>query len=89
MLKDLCTPAMIYFVLSVITIVLAIMKRMSLMSIATKSFFVLLWTWFLNYLCSKGYATISWFLVLLPFIMIAVSVVCSMEMFKMVSRGQM
>ena len=89
MLKDLCTPAMIYFVLSVITIVLAIMKRMALMSIATKSFFVLLWTWFLNYLCSKGYATISWFLVLLPFIMIAVSVVCSMEMFKMVSRGQM
>ena len=89
MLKDLCTPAMIYFVLSVITIILAIMKRMSLMSITTKSFFVLLWTWFLNYLCSKGYATISWFLVLLPFIMIAVSVVLSMEMFNMVSRGQM
>jgi len=39
-------------------------------AIMSKVFFALLWTWFLNFLCSKGYKSVSWFLVLLPFILI-------------------
>ncbi len=27
---------------------------------------IVLWTWLLSYLCSKGYSNHSWFLVLLP-----------------------
>jgi hypothetical protein len=77
---------MLYLVLSVIAILMAIMKRMSMMTIVVKTVFVLLWTWFLNFLCSKGYSGISWFLVLLPFIFLVMAVVCSVEMMSMVSR---
>lgn len=86
MFKHLCTPAMVYFVLSMITILLALLNRMSALSIIIKLFFVLLWTWFLNYLCKKGHAGISWFLVLLPFIMIVLTVVFSLETLKMATR---
>ena len=33
-----------------------------------KAVYIALWTWLLNLLCSKGFSTVSWFLVLLPFI---------------------
>ena len=33
-----------------------------------KLFYILIWTWLLNMLCNKGFASVSWFLVLLPFI---------------------
>lgn len=34
-----------------------------------KIVYVLLWTYVLQYLCSKGYSNVSWFLVLMPFIL--------------------
>ena len=42
------------------------------MAIATKLVFALIWTFLLGWLCSKGLKTLSWFLVLLPYILIAV-----------------
>jgi hypothetical protein len=30
---------------------------------------ILLWTWVLSYLCRKGYTSLSWFLVLLPWVL--------------------
>jgi hypothetical protein len=33
-----------------------------------KALYVLFWTWILNLLCKNGYTSVSWFLVLLPFI---------------------
>ena len=85
-LTKLCTPAMLYLVLSIIAILMAIMKRMSMMTIVIKTIFVLLWTWFLNFLCSKGYSGISWFLVLLPFIFLTMAVLFSIEMMSTMSR---
>ena len=85
-LSKLCTPAVIYLVLSVIAILMAIMKRMSMMTVVVKTMFVLLWTWFLNFLCSKGYSGISWFLVLLPFILIVLAVFCAIDMAAMMRR---
>jgi len=35
----------------------------------TKSIYILIWTWILNKLCSSGYSTVSWLLVLFPFIL--------------------
>jgi hypothetical protein len=67
-IKSLCTPALIYFVLSVIAF-LSMLGKASLMTLVVKAFFILLWTWFLNYLCKKGHSGISWFLVLFPFIL--------------------
>jgi hypothetical protein len=36
---------------------------------AGKAFYVILWTFVLNLICSYGYRNISWFLVLFPFIL--------------------
>lgn len=33
-----------------------------------KMLYVLFWTWILNLLCKNGYESISWFLVLLPYV---------------------
>tara|TARA_A100001011_G_C14320287_1_gene850247 strand:+ start:7363 stop:7881 length:519 start_codon:yes stop_codon:yes gene_type:complete len=33
-----------------------------------KLLYILIWTWLLNMLCNKGFSSVSWFLVLLPFI---------------------
>jgi hypothetical protein len=35
-----------------------------------KVIYILFWTWILNLICKDGYESISWFLVLLPFIML-------------------
>ena len=37
-----------------------------------KIIYVLFWTWILNLICNAGYKNISWFLVLLPFILMFV-----------------
>lgn len=34
-----------------------------------KIIYVLFWTWLLNIICKSGYGAVSWFLVLLPFIL--------------------
>jgi hypothetical protein len=68
-IKKLCTPALVYFVISIITLFFAILKNFQLSSLIIKLIFVGAWTWFLNFLCNKGYKVISWFLVLLPFLM--------------------
>ena len=64
----LCEPAMVYVVLAGISILFALFSKFHAFSILTKIVFVGAWTWFLNYLCMKGYKAISWFLVLLPFL---------------------
>lgn len=63
----LCNPAFIYFIIAIIGILMAI-KRTGIMSSAVSLLFVVIWTWFLNYLCKKGYKGISWFLLFLPFL---------------------
>lgn len=35
-----------------------------------KVIYVLFWTWILNLICGAGYSGVSWFLVLLPFILL-------------------
>jgi hypothetical protein len=79
---------MLYLVLSIITILGAMMTDFSVISILVKAIFVLIWTWFLNFLCSKGYGGISWFLVLLPFIMIIVVLVLGMEVLKKAGKSE-
>ena len=68
-LSKLCTPAMLYLVLAAISIVVGIFQKFQFFSLLVKVVFVAAWTWFLNLLCSKGYKAISWFLVLLPFLL--------------------
>ena len=74
-LKDLCTPASIYFWLSILGIVVMALSKFALITTAINIIFVLLWTWFLNYLCSKGYSGVSWVFVLLPLVLVALAVI--------------
>lgn len=34
-----------------------------------KIIYVLFWTWVLNIICKEGYTSVSWFLVLIPYIL--------------------
>ena len=45
-------------------------NRNNIITIFSKLIFAFLWAYILGWLCSKGYKSLSWFLVLLPFIMI-------------------
>jgi hypothetical protein len=64
----LCTPAVVYLVLAIISILYMIADRFSIENILFKTVIIAIWTWFLNFLCSKGHTGISWFLVVLPFL---------------------
>ena len=86
-LKQLCTPAYLYFVLSMIALVVVFIQnigntnKLYLGSMKAsvpnttaifimKFIYILFWTWILNLICKDGYTSISWLLVLLPFILV-------------------
>jgi hypothetical protein len=38
-------------------------------SYVVQGVFILIWTWVLSFFCKKGYTSLSWFLVLLPWVL--------------------
>jgi len=66
--KELCTPAFIYFCLAVVGIVIDFAKTYRIMYNAVMLLFTIGWSMFLNYLCNKGYSSLSWIVLLLPLI---------------------
>jgi hypothetical protein len=64
-----CTPAQLYLVIGAIGIIMGFFNNYGIETLLTKTLFLVLWAWVLNWLCSKGFKVISWILVLLPFIM--------------------
>jgi hypothetical protein len=66
----LCTPAKIYFAIAVIAVVIGLFNGVSIMYAFWKLLFAFIWTFILGWLCKKGFTSISWFLVLLPYIII-------------------
>ena len=71
--RYLCTPAKIYFAIAVIASVFALLNGAALMAIFMKLVFAFAWTFFLGWLCKKGMKTLSWFLVLLPYIIMGLA----------------
>lgn len=67
--KKLCTPAKIYFALAVLSAIMMLIKRASMMAVLIKLVGAFIWTVVLGWLCKKGFTIISWGLVLLPFVM--------------------
>ena len=65
-----CTPAQLYLILGAIGIINAFFKNYGIETLFMKAFFIIIWAWVLNWLCSKGFKAISWILVLLPFILV-------------------
>jgi hypothetical protein len=68
--SKLCTPAKIYFAIAVIATIVALFNGLSIMAAFMKLLFAFIWTFILGWLCDKGYRSLSWFLVLLPYIII-------------------
>jgi len=75
-LKSLCAPSKVYLAISVIGILALLFdtsmveqqhfaQQISLFNIV----FILFWTYILDMICKSGYTGISWFFVLLPYIM--------------------
>ena len=88
-LKELCTPAMIYFVISMISLVMVLLQNLgnnqsyhvgsfscrvpnTTLVFTVKLIYILFWTWVLNLICKDGHTSISWLLVLLPWILLFV-----------------
>jgi len=71
--RDLCTPAKIYFGIAVIATIISLFNGVSFMMAFMQILFAFIWTFVLGWLCDKGYSSISWFLVLLPYILIGLA----------------
>ena len=68
--RTLCTPAKLYFVIALFACIFALFRGVSFIAVFLKLLFAFVWTYILSQLCKMGYKTVSWFLVLLPYIFI-------------------
>jgi hypothetical protein len=75
----LCNPAMLYLILSIIAILMGFSAQVQVGVFVVKLIWMVVWVYILNLLCSKGYTTVSWVLVLLPFILIAFMALMMLE----------
>jgi hypothetical protein len=73
--SKLCTPAKIYFVIAVIACIFALFNGMGVVSVFVKLVFAFIWAFMLSWLCNKGYKSLSWFLVLLPYFIILLALI--------------
>jgi ABC-type uncharacterized transport system permease subunit len=76
----LCTPAKIYFAIAVIASIVALFNRVSILAIFFKLVFAFIWTFILGCLCKKGFTAVSWFLVLLPYIVMVLALIGFMRL---------
>ena len=84
---NLCTPSLIYFILSIFAIIGMFFFNFEIIPILINIIWMLMWTWILNYLCSIGYSGVSWFLVLLPYIVIFLMVVLAGSLLKKIVKS--
>ena len=66
----LCTPARLYFAIAVIATIVSLFSGATMMHAFWQIFFAFIWTFILGWLCDNKYTSISWFLVLLPYLLI-------------------
>jgi hypothetical protein len=66
--SNYCSPAQLYLVLAMFSLVYGFVKNFQFVTLITKGIMIVIWAWILNWLCSKGFKTLSWLLVLFPFI---------------------
>ena len=88
-LKELCKPALLYFIISMVSMVVLLVQNLgnsgsynigcfscdvpsTVVVFIVKLVYILFWTWILNLMCKDGHSGISWFLVLLPVILLFV-----------------
>ena len=69
----LCTPAKLYFVIAVISIIFTLFNRFNVVAVVINLLFALVWTLILSCLCDKGFSYLAWFLVLFPYFLILIA----------------
>ena len=67
--EELCTPAKLYFVLVVLSCIVALFNGVGFIHVAVNLIIAFLWTAALSWICGKGFSNVSWFLVLFPYIL--------------------
>ena len=94
-LKNLCTPSYVYFVISIVALVIVAIQNAENVNVyclgsfscnvtdtslifLMKFIYILFWTWVLNLICNAGAPGIAWFLVLLPFLLMAIIIAIMM-----------
>lgn len=87
--QSLCTPALVFFVISVISLFVMIFDNIentnsfcfgnvscnvsnTSMIFIIEILFLVFWTWLLNFICSRGYSSVAWFILLFPYILLFV-----------------
>ena len=70
-MESICSPAIAYLIISSIILIVSASSH-SLLYILSKAFFMAVWAWFLSHLCKNGYGSVSWFLVIAPWILLAI-----------------
>ncbi len=85
-LRKMCTPATIYFVISLVFLIFMGMYNLNdsdrlclgdyscyvgnnTMVFLLNAIYILFWTFILDLMCKNGYSSLSWFVLLLPFIL--------------------
>lgn len=88
-LKNLCTPAHLYLVISVVGLVVSMIQNIgnsttyclgpydcgvpdTKMVFLGQAVYIALWTYVLQQICKSGYKKVSWFIVLIPFILMGI-----------------
>ena len=67
MFRSYCTPAKIYLTIAVIYCIIQIFT-VPIVFVLINLGFAVIWAFILQWLCKKGFASVSWFLVLLPYV---------------------
>ena len=86
-LKNLCTPSLIYFVISLISLIIMGVQNINgksdslclgnyncnvgskLLVFVLYGIYITFWTFIFDLMCKAGYSELSWFIVLIPFIL--------------------
>ena len=83
MFKQMCTPAQVYLVIAVFAALFALLSKNSVSNVIVNLLFALVWTFILSWLCKQGYESLSWFLVLLPYVILLLGMLGIMKMVRM------
>lgn len=68
--EKICTPAKLYFALAILSIFFGLFNGFHVLAVLSNLLFALVYTFILSFLCKIGLSALSWFLVLLPFVLI-------------------
>ena len=67
--KKLCNPAKLYFVLAVVSCIIALFGGVKVVTVIINLIISFIWTVVLSWICKKDFVGMSWLLVLFPYAM--------------------